>query len=196
LASLFTFLLSSCSSTGIDNALGRLAGNKPVQLSTKPIDVIDVEHMHFRMPHFNKKRYAKVGGWLTSVIRDGDTIVVSTRESVYHVEVTYKYLDKFTKQDLYILNDDLPGYKTTVPRDEFNVHFAKKGKEHYATTVWETSEKKYKRRKKVYVLNKYDFDKKSVKMAMVTLSYTAKKGFTFRELEREAKIILDTLYIK
>ena len=200
-----------------------MAGNKPpayftmANVETMRDYVFDTKNFRISPPFAKQKDFDVMGGWFGSSNRDGELIVLNLNHRQiginYHVSVT-THTSKYTERERTIENGTIQyekqrkifnGRKTI----NMNVHTEYHGKEHYPCVVSKSYENYKEIRKYVSTYSCYKFNPQRTKKKRVSISITYTKApnipakyrhlakeYTYQDLKKRAKRMLDSLYIK
>lgn len=210
-------------SDNITRAQIAMSGNKPpayfdiANVETMRDYVFQTEHFSFSPPSAKQKDYSVMGGWFGSSNRNGKLIVLNLNHPRiginYHISVS-TYSSKYTERERSIENGTikyetqkkiLKGRKTI----NMNVHTEYHGKEHYPCVVSKSYEnyKGIKKYNTTYSCYKFNPQRTKKKRVSISLTYTKApnlptkykhlaKEYTYQDLQRRAKRMLDSLYVK
>ncbi len=214
---MFAIVLTGCTLSSDANYLVA-TGKKPpmffhvTDMHTMNTFVFDTKRFSVVLPEGKKIDFKDGRYWRGGSHRDGNSIGVFN--GPYHVDIfTNYYPRKITPKDTAILQGayTFRPQRTVDGKYErqtgfINTHIEHHGKENYPCVVSEsrTYYKKYKLKKYEISYRCYKFNpsKTKVQTVSIRLTYTkprdAKlaKQYTYRDLKRRAKRMLDSLYIK
>ncbi|CAA6825132.1 MAG: Unknown protein [uncultured Sulfurovum sp.] len=145
-------------------------------------------------------------GWRGASSRDGHSISLSFKNgSAYHITVsTSRNILEYTERERAIENHYISYLRSNIRIDKNDKYYINRyGKENYLCTVMEYTKIKNKNSKYVgYDCHKFNQDKTKYKKVHIRLTYskptnpTLAKQYTYSDLKRRAKRMLDSLYIK
>jgi len=213
--------VSGCGGNQLEHAIekGMIAtsGNTPpasfaiANMETMRDYVFNTKDFSFYLPSAKQSDFTKMGGWDGMSMRDGKTIALGfTNSIVYHITVsTSGKVKKYGERERAIVNNDIKYLRNRFPKKtrkgkiyNINVGTIRGGKENYPCIVRESYDPKYEKRKISYGCFKIDSTGLLKKGAGISLTYnkpknpTSAKQYTYNDLKRRAKRMLDSLYIK
>jgi len=215
------WLLLGCSGEEVANGINRaqvtMVGNRPpasfrvANLQTMQAYVFNMKHYTIAMPTAKASDFKNIQ-WVGFTHYNKDIVLVL--DPYYHISISTNYTPRqVTPKDTAILQGayTFRAQRTVDGKYErqigfINTHIEYHGKENYPCVVSEsrTYYKKYKLKKYENSYRCYKFNPSKTKVHTVTirLTYTkprnAKlaKHYTYQDLKRRAKRMLDSLYIK
>ena len=218
---LMIFFLLGCNGNQLEHTIDKgmiaMSGNKPpasfeiANLETMKGYVFNTKDFSFSLPSAKQSDFTNMGGWYGMSMRDGKTIALGFKNSiVYHITVsTSGKIRKHGKRESAISNNNITYLRTLTPQRvrkgkiyNMNLKTFHGGKENYSCMVTESNFPKYGKRKISYGCFKVNPSGTLVKGAGITLTYnkpknqTLAKQYTYQDLQKRAKRVLDSLYIK
>lgn len=163
--------------------------------------IFDTKKFSFKFPTSKEKDFIENKRWYGVSMRDGNTI--SFGMGPYNIDITTPYLSReYTEMDRAIHRGDVKYVRNRIKIDNSDkLYIELHGKERYTCTVMEYTKRKYKNSR--YVSYEcYKFGKNKVKKVHIRFTYskptnpTLAKHYTYADLKRRAKRMLDSLYIK
>ncbi len=173
-------------------------------------------------PLSKAKDWTKMGGWGGAYI--GNSIAFSLRQNPRGSQgdswIKYAFnistsISNYTEWDRALEDEDMIFYKEKMPqrKDKYgrvkriNVHIEHHGKENYPCVVWEEKDNKRGIKIKTYSCHKFNPQKTKEKHIAIKLIYTQvpnlptkyknlAKEYTYQDLQKRAKRVLDSLYIR
>ena len=168
--------------------------------------VFDTKKFSFKFPKPKKEDFTLGKGWQGMSFRDGNGIALDSLAG--HIDIAFEnyYPQKVTKYERAILDNNLTYFKKFFGEDAFDkIYMRHYGKESYKCLVTE-----YRWKGKDYKNTKfidydcYKFNPSKTEYECVTISLTYSKPldpklariFTYEDLKKRARRMLDSLYIK
>ena len=211
---LFALLLSGCGGNDA-NILSNTGKKIPAYFTItdkKTMDefIFDTKKFSFKFPASKLSDFSQIGKWHGVSIRDGHTISFGL-DMYYSISISTDYtVRKYGERERAIVNNDITSLRTRMPKkvtkrgEIYNITLKtiKLGKEDYSCIVRESSYPKYDKRKISYGCHKLNSSHTKVRDVAITLTYNKPnnpalaKEYTYQDLKRRAKRMLDSLYIK
>jgi len=205
---IFSFLLGGCNVNDYDDVMARVAGNKPNQYFhfSNPTDAnhytfhdkaFDIHMLQTKQSDWSHDRR-----WGGSFVWNG---VVIYLHSFYHVLVTSsRKASKYDDEDRALEEGNINYIRKRIKIDADDKLYIKRyGKENYICTVMEYTKQNTPQKEYMGVeCYKYNKEKTKVKNVHIRLTYskptnpTLARQYTYTDLKRRAKRMLDSLYIK
>ena len=216
---LITFLLSGCNGNQLEHAIekGMIAtsGNKPptsfkvANLQTMKDYVFNMNGYTIAMPSSIKEDFKNNKAWAGFTHYNKD--ITLYLEGYYHITVsTSGKVRKYGERERAIKNNNIKYLRTRMPKRfkkngevmNITLNTMHGGKEKYSCTIRTHSYLKYGKQEIGYGCFKSNKNKTKIKYVSISLTYnkpkdpTLAKQYTFIDLKRRAKRMLDSLYIK
>lgn len=196
-----------------------MSGNKPpvyfdiANVETMRDYVFNTKDFSFSLPNAKQKDFSVMGGWFGSSNRDGRTVALNLNHRDiginYHIVVLASKTSKYTERERELESGNtayIRGRKKWLKNTD-KLLIRRLGKENYPCIVVERVTNKRGIRKKIVSCYKFNPTKTKVKHVTISLTYTkvptlpAKykylaREYTYQDLQRRAKRVLDSLYIK
>ena len=210
---IIALILHGCNGEHIANTINgiqvSMAGNKPpasfrvANLQTMKEYVFNLKHYTIAMPE--AKAIDFIGNtWQGFVHYNKDLVLI--HDPHYHISIsTYYYPQKVGEYQKAILNKDLNYFKEFFKRSKFKkMYFAHLGKESYPCLVTEYMHLNGGIKELIAAYDCYKLNPAKTKYQSVEISLTYSKPldpklakiYTYQDLKRRAKRMLDSLYIK
>jgi len=224
LLTLVSIVLAGCSthdvSDTIDNTLAQSAGNKPAKFfnftEPKYVHRWKFRHKDYEAlsPFTKANDWSKMSGWDGGYF--GYSIAIGLRQGrkgqyngiSYALDIHTSILT-YTDREKAIETNDIDYIRKEYHRynPKTKVDIEHHGKENYSCVVINTKEKKRGLERKIYNCYKFNPEKTIAKRVKIILIYTKSpnlptkykslaKEYTYQDLQKRAKRVLDSLYIK
>jgi len=223
-ATLATFILYGCSgqqmADNITKAQIAMSGNKPPaffrieNIYTMNHYVFETEDFSFKPPFAKEKDFSQMGGWFGGSHRNGKAIVLNLNPKKigisYHIVVStsgnvLEYGER--EKAIEARNVEYIEKRYHKYNPNIKISFAKYGKENYPCMIINSYNDKYGKQEINYDCYKANSKKSKVKSVTINLTYTKvpnlqekyknlAKEYTYEDLQKRAKRMLDSLYIK
>ncbi len=168
--------------------------------------VFDTKKFSFKFPKPKKEDFTLGKGWQGMSFRDGNGIALDSLAG--HIDIAFEnyYPQKVTKYERAILDNNLTYIRSHIRIDpDDKLYIRHYGKESYLCTVMEYTKscKCYKNDKYMGVrCYKFNPSKTEYECVIITLTYSKPldpklaRIFTYEDLKKRARRMLDSLYIK
>ena len=218
---IITLLFTACTTNDIDYALARAAGNKPAQFF-KFNTPSDANHYMFHhkdfdilMPETTKSDWIQMGGWNGAYIYGGIGVGLDIKEVrkyggvlSYGINMTssiWKYENREREIEAHNVRYMRKQTRWLKPDDILTIEHH--GKENYPCVVIETAYSDRGVKKKSYDCYKFNPERTMAKRVLVSLIYSKSpklpkkyqhlaKEYTYEDLFKRSKRVIDSLYIK
>jgi len=206
-------------SNTIDNTLAQAAGNKPAKFfnftEPKYVHRWKFRHKDYEAlsPFTKDNDWSKMSGWDGGYF--GNSIAIGLRQGrkgqyngiSYALDIHTSILN-YTDREKAIETNDIDHIKNRIRLDkEDKLTIEHHGKGNYPCVVVDTYDKKRGIRKKIYDCYKFNLIRTKAKDVTIVLIYTKSpnlpskykslaKEYTYKDLQKRAKRVLDSLYIK
>ena len=165
----------------------------------------DTQKYAFKFPSSKESDFAQRGGWTGMTSHDGHGITLSFKDGTgYNIDFLCDYYPhKSTERTRAIEENNIQYLKNKMVLDKGDLlTIEHHGKEHYPCVVVDTNNFKENKHEKIYDCYKFNKNKTKYINTTIVLSYskpinpTLAKQYTYADLKRRAKRMLDSLYIK
>ncbi len=165
----------------------------------------NTKKFYFKFPTSKQSDFKQIGKWHGVSIRDGHTISFGL-DMYYSISISTGYkVREYTKRERALENGTrkFRPQRTKSNGDTINIntHIEHHGKENYSCVVSESIDR-FNRYRIGYRCHKFNQSKTKYRSVLVRLGYpkpkkpTLAKQYTYTDLKRRAKRMLDSLYIK